>query len=613
MKKIFSLIIFIAGMVPAGAVHPSQSPSSHPAAEQPEVPMPQRLVPLSNSVYLLLDYYELAGYTGYLPQARPYTWGRIVDLLRDVLQDEYLPQREHTVVKRMLEDLLQEARGLVVKHSGPEEGGTHTLIGVAAQAGLRAGAGDNSSWSIVNIAEPYITGSLGKNISYLAGIGLSVERHAADIFYQSDVRNSKVHFPHEAVGYSRHPYQFQYPTMWNHVRTSVTTGGGPPVQDALTAGMLYHAELSGGWLDGRLQVHLHNHHRSWGFRADNLFLSERARRFPGLDLVITPTHWLRYSWVTGSLFAYANQSSGYKADIYGYDLGHPQKMFSLHQIEITLTPKLQATLLGGNIWSKRFEPAYLMPFVLPHLAQIDVGDHDNLSIGASLAWLCSCSGKFHFSLFVDEFSFLDDGPLLRMPRNRYAWQAGWSQKVPSPLLPMTTFEVTVTRVGPFVYTHYPETEFIPYSGGRPVDLTYTHDEAGLGFYLPPNSGELQLRLTNMAVPDLLLTLDNRLMVHGTNDLTGDIHQIFGDVYRYQMGNVNQYPLMDFTKDGIYDYTWFSEFKFDKKIRNVGLVDYFRLTGSLGFSRTWWRSNDSGVGEPGAKNLLTGSLGVVIDF
>ncbi|MFA5535380.1 MAG: hypothetical protein WDA19_12850 [Mariniphaga sp.] len=595
MKKVFFKLILLGGLLTGHTPIFSQS-------------LPQRLVPLSDPVYALLDYYELAGYTGYLPQAKPYTRQMVHNYLLGVMADEYLPEQEKIIIRRLMDDLQQETRALVVKRA---DDGTPAVLGVAAQAGVRAGAGEGSSWSTVNIAEPFITGSLGSHISYLAGIGLSVERHAPDIFFQSYVKNGQVHFPNHDVGYSWHPYQFQYPTMWNHVRTSVTTGGGPPVQEALTAGMLYHAELSGSWLSNRLQLHLHNHYRSWGYRSANLFLSERARRFPGLDLILTPTSWLRYSWVTGTLFAYANQSPAYKADLYGYDLGHPQKMFSLHQLEITLTPKLQATLLGGNIWSKRFEPAYLMPFVLPHLAQIEVGDHDNLSIGASLAWLCSCSGKFHVSLFVDEFSFLDEGNLLRMPRNRYAWQAGWSRQVPPALLPMTTFDLTLTRVGPFVYTHYPETEFVPYGGGRPVDLTYTHDEFNLGFYLPPNSGELQLKLTNLAIPDLLLTLDNKFIAHGTNDLAGDPYQIFGDVYRHQYGPVGQYPLMDFTKDGIYDYTWMSELKFDKRIHDAGLVESFRLVGTLGFSRTWWRSHQSGVAAPGSRNLLTGSLSVLI--
>ena len=57
-------------------------------------------------------------------------------------------------------------------------------------------------------------------------------------------------------------------------------------------------------------------------------------------------------------------------------------------------------------------------------------------------------------------------------------------------------------------------------------MTYTHDEFNLGFYLPPNSSELNLKLVNVAVPDLVLSLDNKLIIHGTNDLAS------ANIYRF---------------------------------------------------------------------------------
>jgi hypothetical protein len=133
--------------------------------------------------------------------------------------------------------------------------------------------------------------------------------------------------------------------------------------------------------------------------------------------------------------------------------------------------------------------------------------------------------------------------------------------------------------------------------------------------MPPNSGELNWKLVNVAVPDLVLTLENRLMIHGTNDLAStNVYQIFGDVYSHQRGSdVYQYPLLDFTKDGIYDWTMQSELKFDLKIRNVGLVNYFRLVGGLGYSKTWWEANSSGVVAPESRNLFTGNLGIVVEM
>jgi hypothetical protein len=145
-------------------------------------------------------------------------------------------------------------------------------------------------------------------------------------------------------------------------------------------------------------------------------------------------------------------------------------------------------------------------------------------------------------------------------------------------------------------------------------MTYTHDEYNLGFYLPPNSAELNLNFLNIAIPDLILSLDNRLIMHGTNDLANQEDLlIYGDVYKPQDEDVYAYPLMDFTKDGIYDWSFQSELKFDKKMRFIKIVNYFRLVGSLGYSKTWWKSNNSGVTAPASRNLITGSIGIVAEM
>lgn len=153
---------------------------------------------------------------------------------------------------------------------------------------------------------------------------------------------------------------------------------------------------------------------------------------------------------------------------------------------------------------------------------------------------------------------------------------------------------------------------------RPLDMTYMNDGFNLGFYLPPNSGELNWSLTNIAILNIILSLDNRLIMHGTNDLASiNIYQIYGDIYRHQIvdegGDVYQYPLLNFTKDGIYDWTVSSEFKFDWRIRKSPLLYYYRIIGSLGFSRTWWESNNSEVVAPSPKTFLSGSLGFVVDI
>ena len=491
------------------------------------------------------------------------------------------------------------------------------MAGFSAETSVRTGVGNDGAWSTSLIGEPYLSGDLGEHLTFTGGIGLALERLSPDLFYQSYTKNHQVVFPYQSQGYAYLPYQFNFDTMWAHVLASGTQGEGRPVKDALTAGMIYHTELNGSWYDGAVQFSINNQRRAWGYDEENLALSSTARRFPGIELKIHPANWIRYSYLTGSLFSYANQKSSYKYNIYGYDIGQVQKNFTYHLLEFMPNRWLQFSAGGGNIWSKRFELAYLIPFVYPQFTQIDVGDHDNLTLNFGISTQFRRFGKTWFNFFVDEFSFLKSGPLLRIPKNRYAWQIGWQTALLSSIVPGTTSTLKYTRVTPFVYTHYPDSTFNTF-GSRPNDLTYTHDEFNLGFYLPPNSAELNWKLVNIAIPDLVLQLNNRLIIHGTNDLAStNIYQIYGDVYRYQMEgplkDVYQYPLLNFTKDGIYDWTIESEFKFDWKMRNSGLLNYYRLVGSLGYSKTWWRTNESQVVAPESKSLMTGSIGIVVEM
>lgn len=580
---------------------------------QSNIRLKHKLVPLSNQVYKLLDYYEARGDLQFLPQARPYTKVFIAELLGQLAENDRLTEKEKQIVNRFAGDISADTNGLPVYRTASEK--SFALAGFSAEASVRAGAGDHATWTTSNIAEPYLSGDLGEHLTFTAAMGLAVERLAPDMFYQSYTRNGKVNFPYESIGYAFHPYQFGFETMWAHVLASAESGESAPIKTDLTAGMIYHTELNGSWFNGALQLNIHNQRRSLGHDESNLLLSSTARRFPGIDMVIQPAKWIRYSYMMGSLFSYANQSPNYRQSIYGYDLGQVQKNLTLHLLEIRPNKWLQITGAGGNIWSKRFELAYIVPFVLPHFTQIDVGDHDNLSLYFDVAAQFPGFGKSWFSFFVDEFSFTKSGKLLKMPRNRYAWQLGWKTGLLSEIIPGTTSTLKYTRVTPFVYTHYPETDFNTFGSNRPLDFTYTHDEANLGFFMPPNSGELNWKLVNVAVPDLVLTFENRLMMHGTNDLASpNVYQIFGDVYSHQRGSdVYQYPLLNFTKDGIYDWTVQSELKFDLKIRKVGLVNYFRLVGGLGYSKTWWEANNSGVVAPESRNLFAGNLGIVVEM
>jgi hypothetical protein len=615
MKSIFpfTTILFCCFCIFSNIqAQPTEAAQKNNPTSFDEVKLKNKIVPLSNPVYRILDYYEASGEIYFLPQAKPYSKIIILEMLDQLTNSSHLTDKEKKIIASYTNDLTRASNGLQIYKQSSEKG--FALVGFGAETSIRSGAGDDATWSTSNIAMPYISGDVGNHLSFHASMGAAIEKLAPDMFYQSYTKNDQVHFPFQSFGYAFLPYQFNYETLYTHTQISDKSSGKSNITKEMAIGMIYHTELNGSWYNGGLQISLNNQGRSWGHDDRNLVLSSTARRFPGIELKLEPVKWLRYSYLTGSLFNYANNNTNYKQNIYGYDLGDSQNLLTLHLLEFTPLKWLQISASAGNVWSKRLEVSYLMPFVFSHFSEVEVGDYDNLSMSLDIALRIPKVGKTWLSFYNDEFSFTESGPLLRMPRNRYAWQLGLKTPLLSSIIPGTISTLKYTRVTPFVYTHYPDSRFNTFTS-RPLDMTYMNDGFNLGFYLPPNSGEINWSLVNIAIPDLILSLDNRLIMHGTNDLaSSNVYQIYGDIYRDQIGDdIYKYPLLNFTKDGIYDWTVSSEMKFDWKVRKALSLNYFRVVGSLGFSRTWWESNNSGVTAPASKTFLSGSLGLVVDI
>ncbi|MEN8116788.1 MAG: hypothetical protein ABFS16_07400 [Bacteroidota bacterium] len=566
-----------------------------------------KIVPLTNPVYRLLEYFEAKGENGFIGMAKPYTRISVIRFLQALSNGENISEKERKIIGRYLSDLTPDTNGIGIFKQASEK--AFVLAGVGAEASVRSGFGEHGAGSYSALVKAFFAGDLGEHVTFTTAIGAGVEQLAPDMFYQSYTHNGQVAFPYESFGYSWLPYQFQYPTNWVHYNHGLS----PPIDDVIQLALLYNTELNSTWLNGAVEVNINNQLRSWGHKEKNLLLSGTARRMPALEFRMRPFNWFRYSFLVGSLYSLQMDHRPYKENIYGEDLGRPQKMLSVQMIELLPFPWLQFTGAANGIWAKRFEMAYFVPFIPPSLLQDNLGDNDNPSLYFDIATQFKGFGKAWFGFYVDDFGLTDSWEMLKYVRNKYAWQLGWKTNLLSALIPGTTTTVDYTRTTPFVYTHYPEYDF-NMGDGRPIDMTYTHDGYNLGFYLPPNSGEFSLSMVNIAIPDLVLSLDNRFIIHGTNDLASEnILQIYGDIYRHHKRDILDYPLLDFTSDGIYDYSLQSEIKFDWKIRTEGSPRYYRLNGSLGYSKTWWESNESQVVAPPARTLFTGSLGVIIEI
>ena len=73
-----------------------------------------KIIPLTNPVYQLLDYFETKGELGFLPQAKPYTKVYIAELLIQLVAKDNLSDREKRLVQLQLADITQDTNGLKI-------------------------------------------------------------------------------------------------------------------------------------------------------------------------------------------------------------------------------------------------------------------------------------------------------------------------------------------------------------------------------------------------------------------------------------------------------------------------------------------------------------------
>jgi hypothetical protein len=227
-----------------------------------------------------------------------------------------------------------------------------------------------------------------------------------------------------------------------------------------------------------------------------------ARPFIAVEGTAIPLNWLRFSFLTGAL-EYVNNNANQWQDADPY-----QNLFSLAMLEIETGKYFHLDFGSATVWPKRFDLGYIFPINSNFFYQNNVGDFDNLGMFADLEFRLPGVFKIWGSLYVDEMRPVL-GSFFHLDRNMYAYQGGIKGHIK--LLPFAAFMIRYTKVEPYCYTHeYTETPW----NRVPMDTAYLNNGESLGFYLPPNSDELLVRLESMFLPEASAHVQYQLIRHG---------------------------------------------------------------------------------------------------
>lgn len=167
------------------------------------------------------------------------------------------------------------------------------------------------------------------------------------------------------------------------------------------------------------------------------------------------------------------------AEKIGLDANEPGWIIG-HRMEARLGRNVLLGLHESVIQAGRaLEPTYAIPFVPLKYAEHQVGDRDNITLGADLDWRLPFGARVYGELFLDDLlgpdAFFDP-----YWGNKFALTIG--AEAYDLVLPASVVQAEYARVEPWLYGH------------RLPDNQMQHYGALLGSSLPPNSHALRLRV-----------------------------------------------------------------------------------------------------------------------
>jgi len=595
-------------------------------------------VEINNPVYVLLDNAEQRKLLQFLPPAKPYSKTVVLKYLKQLDRNRNsLSESEESVLDYYLKDLTEKNSNPISWGTEEKKGGPGSFqAGFKIDGDYRVNANNLPSWHMYNGLVAYARGDISNFLSYYGSAGGSLDKVAPDLFYNnvtlwvSRLAASRDTYPYYITGGTFNLYNgndnnysapgtfapYQFYTKWDgHHTDPFTSGLNDGVSNIPMVALITRDEITAQFYDGDLTLRWGKIKREWGQGDGSLFLSGSAHPFEGFETHINPVKWFNYSATVGSLGnwfvdSYINKDFNPATDdttkiTTNLGMFSEQKMISIQQIDITPTNWLSLLVSSSAIWGKRFELAYLSPLLMPFMTQEFNGDFDNVSITTGFTMRFPKIGKIYGSLFLDETSGSSIEEIFKYARNMYAYQGGI--QTPLSFLPFGTITLQYTKINPFVYSHYFEEKYSTFS--LPVSMNYTNEGQNLGYFLPPNSDEILLKVETFPKPNLLTTFKYQLIRHGTNSVdpyTGAITgtdadgdgipdgQIYGDIYiPYDYSTTTPYPLKDFLHDGVYDWSNIvslkAEYSFPSYPLTVGL-EYF-------FSHTFWDRNGRAVNVP----------------
>lgn len=534
-------------------------------------------VNIDQPVYEIIETAQLRGMCSVISGAKPYSEKMIRNAIVEILANSErglmpLTGTEKNILQERLDgftrkeglDALRGGYFIPSTQKNPFSADVTGTMDVFASTGLYQNG--TKEWGFIFDPTVSIKGDMGTHASYNFSLFGNISRAVltslgtycvGEYWYGNPdgVTDSKK-YVNSYANYAYFPFSFD--KRWDgsvYKLGMMDASGLEGWCDDMALGFGIKSEVDISLLDDRLSARFGRFEREWAAmeNGSSIILNGTARPFLAGEAHAVLFDWLRISTVTGIL-EFPNQSF-IDEKIYGTDDANAfQNAFSMTMVEMDW--KYAHADFGTNaVWPKRFELGYLFPLMNKVFYQNDIGDFDNLSLFGDLKLMYPGIGSAWFSLFLDEvngFSSLNGIQSFKWfeyTRDMFAIQAG--TKANLPFGAFTTISVRYTKIEPYCYTHHC-INYTPWYLGTYISESYTNNGECLGYYLPPNSDELNVCLQTMPSANVTAHVAYQFIRHGadfgSNAVNGS--SLYSELSPNDRDDIKKY----FLHDGAYQ--WF---------------------------------------------------------
>jgi hypothetical protein len=548
-------------------------------------------VSVDDPVYYVLEMAELRGLCDPLPVVKPYSRGVIIQAVNEILGNEAsagLSAGERKILEDVKERLgkapktgINWLRG--VYHLEPQNKKGESFfsgdIGISFKT-LVAGAvlieANDDEVGTDTWGTGYVNGDIGSHFSFdfsfSAGlIRAPVKSNGGDpddkyhTYYKGYDPNAKPPYVDQLIETVSEPivfFPYTFRKNWDaFVFGSGGTAAGTREKWPSSKGLGYsiQSELSGSLFDNALIIRAGRMRREWAAMAEgsSLVFNSHAQPFLGVEATFRPLYWFSLSTLTGVLEYFNSDGLG--------SAWNSQNAFSIGQLELNTGNYFHFDIGTSVVWPKRFDLGYIYPLANNFFYQNNIGDFDNLAAYFNIKGQYPGLGSIWFSFFADEIdvAYLSVSELANLDRQMFAFQGGL--KFALPWLSFSSIRVSYTKIEPYTYTH--QRIFTPwYDSGdinntdtvkgasKALETSYTNNGVGLGYYLPPNSDEILVRVETRPAVRTRAHLQYQMIRHGADH---GPDQVDGSSYLSELDPWERSTKPELKKDFLHDgaYQW----------------------------------------------------------